>query len=241
MIIYTLKEELLTLSRYISCYSYLINHDILKTLLILILKISNFLNKKSGKKEEKNFDIRNISNLMTLKINNKQFTDILLQIYFSNSDKTIARSDLHTLHTIIESDQVPMNLSEYSKHQCSLDEIKTTLNSLSLNKNFLYKILDLCDELSLSLENLYKEIEREQTNRKLFLEYFNYPADSKPELIISIVSNCYTLLSKLAISQPKQITPPKEITPQPSTQRKYTLAKENNPRASNLINKYNLN
>jgi hypothetical protein len=235
-----MKEESLNISKYITCYGFLINNNSLKILLNIILKIHNFLNKSSGKKEDYNFDIRNINNILSLKINNKQFTDILLKLYFNNTDKTISKSDLHPLHIILESDQVPMTLVNYSNHQISLEEIKLSISSLSINKHLLSHIEKIYEDLELSFLNIHKDIENEMCNRKLFLEYFSFPLDSKPEIINSIFSSSYTLLSKLN-SQPKQSTPLKEPSPQPLTQRKNTYAKENNHRASNLINKYNLN
>jgi hypothetical protein len=209
----------------------------LQTLLNIILNIHNHLNNSNGKKEEKNFDVRNISNIMTLKYNNRQFMDILLKIYFDNSNKTINRSEFHALHTIIESEQLPINLNDYDKHKSTFESIKESLNTLSLNKIFLTHIERLYDELLISFKDIYADIQSERTNQKLLLEYFIYPVDSKPDIINSIFSNCYTLLSKLTTkpinSELKVVTPP--------LQKKNNPIKENNKRASNLINKYNLN
>jgi hypothetical protein len=235
-----LREESHNLQRYIKSYDYILNHEILRTLLNIILKIHNFLNKSLGKKEEKNFDIRNISNIITLKNNNKQFMDILLKIYFDNNNKTINRSDLNIIHNIIESDQMPIKLIDYEKNQRTLDDIKESLTNLSLNKLFQAHINKLYDDLSESFQNIFSDIQCEQTNRYLFLEYFGYPTDcNKSDIINSILSNCYTLLSKLPTKPIVSI--PKVISPQPPTQKKNIPTKENNFRASNLINKYNLN
>lgn len=220
-------------------YLYIINNDILKTLLNLILKVHNFLNKNSGKKEVNNFDIRNISNIINLKNNNKQFFEILLKLYFSNSDKYITRSDLHILNTIIESDQLPISESDLSKHITVLNSIKENISALSINKHFLSSLINIFSNVAQTLSNLQSDIESEIKHRKQFLEYFSYTADaSKPELIPQIFSNCYTLLSKIATVPKPSIPTPKQSSP--PTQKKITN-KENNKRASNLINKYNLN
>jgi hypothetical protein len=238
VLIYILKEESQNLTRFIKCYDYIINNDVLKTLLNLILKIHNFLNKSSGKKEEKNFDIRNIPNILNLKNNNKQFMEILIKLYFANTEKTISRSDLHLLHNLTESDKLPLSESDYTKHQNLLDSTKETIMNLSLNKGFVSHLNSLFNDINLTLANIKSDIETENKHRKQFLEYLSYSAESaKPEIINSILSNCYTLLSKIATTPKPQIAAPKQTTP--PTQKKIAH-KENSHRASNLINKYNL-
>lgn len=236
---HTLKEESENISMYIRGYLYIINHDALKILLNLILKVHNFLNKNSGKKEEKNFDIRNITNIINLKNNNKQFFEILLKLYFSNSDKHITRSDLHILNTVIESDQLPLSESDLSKHITLLNTIKENITTLSINKHFQSSLEQIFSNIAQTLSNLKSDIESEIRHRKQLLEYFSYTADSsKPEIIPQIFSNCYTLLSKIA-TIPRTSNPIHKQS-SPIAQKKIKN-KENNKRASNLINKYNLN
>jgi hypothetical protein len=238
VLVHTLNEESQNLSRYIKCYDYIINNDALKTLLNLILKIHNYLNKNTGKKEEKNFDIRNISNLLNFKNNNKQFMEILTKLYFANTEKSISRSDLHILNTIIESDQLPLSESDYTKHKNMLDSIREKIINLSLNKGFTSHLIMLFDDINLTLANIKYDIETENKVRKKFLEYFSYTAESsKPEAINSILSNCYILLSKMATTPKPLVITPKQATP---LAQKKIANKENSHRASNLINKYNL-
>jgi hypothetical protein len=165
-------------------YNSLLNNKNFPILINLILKINNYLNKSTGKKELKFFDLKNVESLIELKISSKSFIEYLLRLYHDNIENFNKGNDI--FRNIIDDGELcllkvliqPHNLISSIDHEfkSAIEDFKTNGKSLEMdikNDVILIEIKKINDKLEGEFDKLIEVKENEDKLREELLNYFN--------------------------------------------------------------------
>jgi hypothetical protein len=190
-------------------YKSIIGNNNLKILINTILKISNYLNTNTGKKENKTFDIRNLENILNLKNNSQYFIDILAKAYFSNTANNEPIFDSQNSYQLKNVLDINLNLNglekEYEKFRLSIKD-----NYESITQIVRSDVLSLLNEtfgyLNGLMDVFLANIKEEKLLRSEFLYYFGF-GESKADLeLVNQILNSILSLSKKVSNKLKDNT-----------------------------------
>jgi hypothetical protein len=191
------------LTSYIKLYSRIVENANLKKLLVVLLKINNYLNISTGKRTIPNFDIRSIDNILNLKNNSQYFIDLLVKIYKTNLKGNSILLDSQDSYLLKHITDLNLNLNnlenEYEKARQRIEEYKTSMGLMVKAKAFLEYMDKRYSDMKELMNSLNENIIKEKLLRKDFLVYFGLTCDSKNdgEMVHSIVNAVVSLSKKI--------------------------------------------